>query len=242
MTFQFSSTLAWKRVIDVIPISTDWTNQLQSGETIVLSTATTIVSVWAGYDPKPSDILAGGSFQQLNPNITTQNIQHGLDGVIYGLVFQIQTNTGRTLQRRTKLAVLQRAVPPVAPIIPFYYTSWPYPIEWSEQIQVSISPQNGLWLLNPRYLEQIQVSILPQSSTLTPSRIVYAGPIEQIQVSIIPQTSTLTLGRIVYNCPVEQFQVSILPLSSSLTLGRVTYTSPVEQIQVSIAVQGWTLS
>ena len=172
MTFQFSSTLAWKRVIDVIPISTDWTNQLQSGETIVLSTATTIVSVWAGYDPKPSDILAGGSFQQLNPNITTQNIQHGLDGVIYGLVFQIQTNTGRTLQRRAKLAVLQRAVPPVAPIIPFYYTSWPYPIEYAEQLKISILPTTLSMLLNPRYSEQIKVSITPSSFTLVACLIV----------------------------------------------------------------------
>ncbi len=237
-------THAWKRVVDVVPFTFDFTQQLQSGETLNLLTANVSVQVFAGYDPNPSDLLDGGTLVDLtNSKAFIQNLQHGIDGVIYNLIASVQTSQNRIVFQTCKLAVLLQGSPAFGPVIPFYYTSWPYPVEWSEEFQVSISPQGGLWLLNPRYLEQIQVSILPQTSTLTPARTTYTGPIEQIQVSITPQTSTLTLGRIVYNnWPVEQFQVSILPLSSSLTLGRVTYTNPIEQLQVSIAVQGWTLS
>ncbi len=245
MIAQFSTTLAWKRVVDVIPISTDWTNQLGAGETVVLASAVTLVTVWAGYDPNPADLLDGIPFEALNPNITIQNLQHGLDGVIYNIVFQITTSAGRILQRRAKLAVLQQGIPAVAPIIPYYYTSWPYPIEYNEQLKVSISPTAFSMLFNPRYSEQLQVSINPSAFTLTSSLIVYSNYIpEQLKVSITPTGFTLTLGLIVYsNYAPEQIQVAILPTSFSLTVGLVDYINyQPEQLKVSINPTGFTLS
>ena len=246
MASKYSYILAWKRVIDVIPVSIDFSQQLLPSETIQLSTLTVDVFVFAGYDTNPSDIINGSAV--INPNNSNgiiQSVHHGVPGVTYGLVFWITTSTNRLISANAKLSVLLDSMPANPVYIPYYYTSWPYPVEYLEQFQVSILPQGGTWLLNPRYLEQIQVSIAPQTWNLAASKIVYSNwPIEQFQVSIAVQTWTLTLGRIVYtNWPIEQFQVSILPLSSTLTTGRVVYSNwPVEQFQVSIAPQGWTLT
>lgn len=243
MAEKYSYVLAWKRVVDVIPLVIDFTSQLLPSETIQLNTLTVSVFVFAGYDNNPSAIINGSAIlDSNNPNGIIQSIQQGLPGVTYGLVLWITTSTSRLISLNAKISVLLDGLPATPVYIPFYYTSWPYPVEWSEQFQVSIIPQSGNWLLNPRYTEQVQVSILPQSATLTAARISYTNwLIEQIQVTITPESFVLTLGRIVYTCPIEQMSVAILPMSASLTTGRVVYSCQMEQIQVSIAVESWSL-
>ncbi len=245
MAGKYSYILAWKRIVDVIPLAVDFTFQLLPGETIQLSTVTTDVFVFAGYDSNPSAILNGQAIADPNnSNGVIQSIQAGLQGVTYGLVIWITTSTNRLISASAKISVLLDSLPANPVYIPFYYTSWPYPIEYLEQIKVSILPTAFSLLFNPRYAEQIRVSISPTSFTLTASLIVYSNYIpEQLQVSINPTSFSLTLGLIVYTIPAEQMQVAILPKAFTLTTGLVVYsTYTPEQLKVSINPVGFTLT
>lgn len=238
-------TQAWKRVIDVIPLKVDLTQLLQPGETFSLSNVSSAVSVFAGYDSNPSIILYGGPLVDINNSKGfIQTVQEGLDGVIYLITFTVLTSTNRIISQFLYLAVLDNGLQPYAPIIPFYYTSQPYPIEYSEQLKVSITPNAISMLLNPRYAEQLKVSISPVSFSLTVALVIYSNYIpEQLKVSINPTSFTLTLGLIVYsNYIPEQLKVAILPNAFTLTQGLVTYSMQPEQLKVSISPVGFTLT
>ena len=239
-------THAWKRVVDVVPFTFDFTQQLQSGETITLATALVSVQVFAGYDPNPSDLLYGGALVDLNnANAFVQPIQHGLDGVVYNLIASVQTSSNRLLFQTCKLAVLLQGQPAVGPIIPFYYTSWPYPVEWSESFQSSVSPQFGHLLLNPAYTEQIKSSILPLFGDIQLGLVTYSNWVpEQLKTSILPLSLVLNYTSSVnYVIPAEQLKTSILPLSLSLTQGAVIYQNyPPEQLKSSILPQSISLT
>ncbi len=234
---------AWKRVIDVIPIHVNLAPFLEGGETFSLSNVTTTVQVFAGYDTNPSDIINGLPLIDINnPQGFIQNLQHGLDGVIYTVIFTTITSTGRQLQQYLYLAILDEGLQPIAPIIPFYYTSWPYPIDQTESFQGSIIPQSANLLLNPYLIEYIQVSILPLTGFLIGALVTYNNPAEWFQTSIIPQIGTLTLALLFYNTPVESIQVSILPLGGVLTQTLVIYADGPDGFQVSITPLTGTLT
>ncbi len=240
-------THAWKRVVDVVPFTFDFTQQLQAGETITLSTALVSVQVFAGYDPNPSDLLYGGALVDLNnSNAFIQPIQHGLDGVVYNLIASVQTSTNRLLFQTCKLAVLLQGQPAVGPVIPFYYTSWPYPVEWSEQFQSSVAPQFGHLLLNPAYTESIQSSIIPQFGDITFVLLPYSNYApEQFQSSISPLSIVLNYTSSVNytNYIPEQLKSSILPMGLSLAQVVVVYQNyAAEQLKSSILPQAISLT
>ena len=239
-------THAWKRVVDVIPLTFDFTQQLQPSETITLSTALVTVQVFAGYDPNPSDLLYQTALVDLNnPNAFIQSIQHGLDGVVYNLIASVQTSLNRIIYQTCKLAVLLQGQPATAPVIPFYYTSWPYPVEYFEQFKSSISPQFGHLLLNPSYIEQLKNSILPLFADVQLVLVPYNNYApEQIKSSILPLSFSLVVSSpITYQIPVEQFKSSILPQSFSLTQELVIYQNyQPEQFKSSILPQSISLT
>ncbi len=228
-------THAWKRVVDVVPFTFDFTQQLQAGETITLSTALVGVQVFAGYDPNPSDLLYGGAFVDLtNANAFIQSIQHGLDGVVYNLIASVQTSSNRLIFQTCKLAILLRGLPASGIIVPFYLTSRPYPLDQSESFQVSVILESGSLLYNPRWEEGLTVSTLPLSGVLVGALVTYANPPEGITVSALVLSGALNVGLILYTSPSENLQVSILPLSGNLQVGLVNYAIPGEGIVVSI--------
>ncbi len=237
-------THAWKRVVDVIPLTFDFTQQLQPSETITLSTALVTVQVFAGYDPNPSDLLYQTALVDLNnPNAFIQSIQHGLDGVVYNLIASVQTSLNRIIFQTCKLAVLLQGQPATAPVIPFYYTSWPYPIEYAEQIKSSISLQLFHLLLNPSTTESIKSSITPREGSIQLALISYTIPPESIKNSILPLNGLLISSTAInYSIPAEIIKSSILPQSGTLVKTLVSYSIPAEQLKSSILPLSGTLA
>ena len=237
-------THAWKRVVDVIPLTFDFTQQLQPSETITLSTALVTVQVFAGYDPNPSDLLYQTALVDLNnPNAFIQSIQHGLDGVVYNLIASVQTSLNRIIYQTCKLAVLLQGQPATAPVIPFYYTSWPYPVEYAEQIKSSISLQLLHLLLNPSTTESIKSSITPREGSIQLALVSYTIPPESIKNSILPLSGLLISSTAInYSCPAESVKSSILPQSGTLVKTLVSYSIPAEQLKSSILPLSGTLA
>ena len=237
-------THAWKRVVDVIPLTFDFTQQLQPSETITLSTALVTVQVFAGYDPNPSDLLYQTALVDLNnPNAFIQSIQHGLDGVVYNLIASVQTSLNRIIYQTCKLAVLLQGQPATAPVIPFYYTSWPYPVEYAEQIKSSISLQLLHLLLNPSTTESIKSSITPREGSIQLALVSYTISPESIKNSILPLSGLLISSTAInYSCPAESVKSSILPQSGTLVKTLVSYSIPAEQLKSSILPLSGTLA
>ncbi len=245
MAEKYSYVLAWKRVVDVIPLVIDFTSQLLPGETIQLNTLTVSVFVFAGYDNNPSAIINGSAIlDSNNPNGIIQSIQQGLPGVTYGLVLWITTSTSRLISLNAKISVLLDGLPATPVYIPFYYTSWPYPIEYTESIQTSVSPLSGHLLLNPVWAEGLTTSIYPHDSSLILGAISYPNWVpDEIETSITPQTFYLTQANISYtNWPSEGITNSILPTSGTLTKGAIYYNNYVpEGIETAITPLSGTL-
>ena len=237
-------THAWKRVVDVIPLTFDFTQQLQPSETITLSTALVTVQVFAGYDPNPSDLLYQTALVDLNnPNAFIQSIQHGLDGVVYNLIASVQTSLNRIIYQTCKLAVLLQGQPATAPVIPFYYTSWPYPVEYAEQIKSSISLQLLHLLLNPSTTESIKSSITPREGSIQLALVSYTISPESIKNSILPLNGLLISSTAInYSIPAEIIKSSILPQSGTLVKTLVSYSIPAEQLKSSILPLSGTLA
>lgn len=230
-----------KYVAETISILIDFSDMLSAGDTIS-GVPTTTITVFSGLDPSPADIL------YLSPQVhngiqVEQYIWRGIPGVLYTVSIQVTSVGGDTFEKECFLGILQQDGSAVSPIISFYYTSRPYPIEYAEIIQSTISPNYFHLLLNPRWIEDIKSTISPQYINILLARIFYNNYIpEEIQSTISPQSGLLIGALITYNNPHEDIKVSIAPLSGLLPVVRVFYLNYMpEQIKSSITPQSGTL-
>lgn len=230
-----------KYVAETISILVDFSDMLSAGDTIS-GIPTTTITVFSGIDPSPADILYL-SPQVHNGTQVEQYIWRGIPGIIYIVNIQITSVAGDTFEKECFLGIIEQDGSAISPIISFYYTSRPYPIEYAEIIQSSISPNYFHLLLNPRWTEIIQSTTSPQYINIDIGRIFYNNyPPELLQSTISPQSGLLIGALITYNNPHEDIKVSIAPLSGLLPVVRIFYLNYIpEQIKSSIAPQSGTL-
>lgn len=211
------------------------------GTASIGATPVITITVIAGYDPTPADMLYALAY---TADTVTVTLTKGVIGCIYNVETSVVDGDGHTYVKESYLAILPEAGTASGQIIPFYFTSWPYPIEYSEGLTSSISPQAGTILLNPRWTEGLTSLISLQAASLTLSRITYNNYIpEGLTSSITPESGALTLGRIVYSNYIPEGLVSsILPYTASMLQGRVVYLIPSEGLTSSITPIAGTLS
>jgi len=87
---------------EVIPLSVNFSDKLQFGETITGSTVTAFV--FSGIDSSPSNIFLGAS-THLGSSIS-QDITGGVPGVLYSLVFTASASSGHIYTKIGRLAVV----------------------------------------------------------------------------------------------------------------------------------------
>src|SRR5574340_283071 len=173
----------------------------------------------------------------------TQDTKYVAETISILIDFSDMLSAGDTFEKECFLGIIEQDGSAISPIISFYYTSRPYPIEYAEIIQSSISPNYFHLLLNPRWTEIIQSTTSPQYINIDIGRIFYNNyPPELLQSTISPQSGLLIGALITYNNPHEDIKVSIAPLSGLLPVVRIFYLNYIpEQIKSSIAPQSGTL-
>ena len=130
-----------KRVIDVIPVTADFTSLLRDGDT--LESCIVTVTVFSGIDPSV-DLLQGGVV--LTPTKVTQRIKAGVPGVIYVVLFTAITVDGRTIEIFMRQAVLfgDGEVPDIPLVI--FLSSHLYPIDVLESYRGGALPVSGSFI------------------------------------------------------------------------------------------------
>lgn len=228
-----------KRVIEVVDISFDFSDDLLPGETFTANL--TQVSLYSGIDPTPSDLL----YQTVSVvgNVCTQKIKAGVVGVIYDVVLGITTSTGRIVQQATRVAILPDNTPATPTYIPLYFTSRVYPVDVSEYyVLPNISILDGHSLENPLTVEWIQCSIAMQDGALYTSAVSYNIPHEDMQAIPIILDGTLFGTTTTYNMLAEGVLPVISMSDGSLYGAVVSYDIPYESIQSAIAITNGTLT
>lgn len=118
--------------IERITLRVDIANLLNPGEIIVA--VSTNVSIFTGNDLNPSAILSG--FPGFFGKTIYQKVQEGVPGVIYEIVFTVDTDSGRVFFVNGRHAVLPNLGPAIPILVPYYFTTTPYPVEADESYLV----------------------------------------------------------------------------------------------------------
>ena len=230
-----------KTVVETKSYPGDFRDNLVAGETITSQTVT--VTVFSGDDLNPSNLLYGGI--AVHSGWIEQKIRLGIPGNIYSINFVVGTSLGNTYDKVTRLAVLPEDGNAVPQFTVLYYTSWPYPIEYTEIIQPAISPNYLYLLLNPRWTESVKSAISPVVGSLPIGAIYYNNnPPDNIKSAIAPYSAVLVSNSAAtYSNPHEDIKNNIAAISGTLNKVQIYYVNyQPEQVKSNIAPQGGTLA
>lgn len=218
----------------------DFRDVLVVGETITSQSVT--VTVFSGDDTNPSYLLYQGII--VHTGWIEQRIRLGIPGNIYSIKFEVGTSLNNTYDKVTRLAVLPQDGNAIPVFTNIYYTSWPYPVEYTEIIQSAISPNYLHLLLNPYWAEDIKNAVSPIVGSMEIGAIYYNNyPPENIKSAINPYIGYLvSISTVTYNNPHEDIKNNIAAISGTLIKGQVFYVNyQPELIKSSIVPQGGTL-
>lgn len=237
MTIQI--TLPAKRRIDVRPFKVDFSQWLDSGESV--TAAQLSVSLFTGTDPDPAAIL------YLDPeilnNVVTQRIREGIPGNIYTITMEVTTNLGNELTAETVQAVLPDGVPAEDIYIPLFLTSRPYPLNDIEAFESGSTTVKGFIVL-------VDLDAFDHSVSLTASNLrnilrQYSNwPAEAIDHASSLQAGTMKDILLTYSdWPAEAIDHSCSFTASSLRNLLILYTNwPAEAVDHSCSLVSGSLT
>jgi hypothetical protein len=227
-----------KTVNETISIVVDFTDDLQTGETITSQSC--VASVFTGEDSDPSNILY--MVTELHGNKVEQRIRLGIPGVIYSLDFAAVTSASRLLERQTRIAILPNIGTAIPVFIPYYLTSQPYPINSTETFQSpAIQDVSGRLALQP-YMgpEYIRGTISDVVIDIYGSGVTYSFP-DYLQGTITVSSIDIYGGGVIYDIPAESITGVIAVLSIDIYGSAVSYNIPAENLRGDISVTSITI-
>lgn len=224
---------------ETVSIIVSFADLLAPGDTIT-GTPTITVTVFTGLDPTPSDLLYQG-VSIPNSSTIEQRFRLGIPGVIYHILFSVDTTLGDSLDKECYLAILPEDANAVPTWLPLFLTSQLYPLEDSGEIANSIQPISGRILNMPVWGDSMQVSIAALFGTLTGTAVSYINPHEDLTIDITPLFGTLSGTAVSYDNPHEDMKHQMAPLYGTLSGTAVSYDSPHEDMQSSITPISGTL-
>lgn len=234
-----------KYTAETVSIVLSFADLLSPGDTIT-GTPVITVTVYTGTDSNPSNLL-----YQL-PTVTKgsvveQRFRLGIPGVIYHILFTIQTVAGDTFDKESYLAILPEDGTAIPSWVPLWESTALYPyLEAPEYIQGRHLLVGGrlAWVAYPIPAEPIQGSIeLVSGDLIYQSSVDYPIPHEDIQGA-----SILVLGDLVYqttvpyDIPHEDIKGGVALISGILTGHGIGYNTPHEDIQGTTILTSGTLA
>lgn len=236
---------ASKYVPETISIIVSFADLLLPGDTIS-GVPTISVSVSSGIDPSPSQLLYQGP-SVTRGNTVEQRIRLGVAGVIYEILFSIQTIAGDTWEKSTLLAVLAGEGTPIPTYLPLTLTTQLYPLDVVDYYKGSISLISGALIQ-----VVIPYTALPDSyksaiafvaGTLTgPIQLPYTAQPDAYKASVAFVSGTLVSIQKQYTARVDQYKASVAFISGALTVIVVPYSTPSDQYKASAAFTAGTLT
>jgi hypothetical protein len=199
-----------------------------------------IINVFSGEDPHPEEMLWQNGEHE-DGQFVTQQIQAGLPGVIYTLECSAVTDTGKTIQKQCRLAIL-----PDSGLIPAlfgdYFTTHIYPIEAGEVYQNALADISGIIREMPFPLDKYQNALVSIEGTIRALLISYVGPPEFYQNAFDDLSGTLRTLLISYTCPPEFYQNAFNISSGTLEVKLISYVTPPDNYENAFVQISGTLT
>ena len=226
-----------KKRVDTKTVTLDFSQYIDAGDSI--SSVSNICEVFTGFDVQPEIVLKG--LPTFLGTIVKQDVQLGIPGVIYSIIYAVITTNGFTVELVTRLAVLIDVAGANPNLAPFFLSSKPYPISYIEELSVSFLPLGGDLrrggietsfldsldleiepisgglrnaFKSTNYLEGLDLDIEPISGNLR-NAVIPTNYLEALNLSIEP-TEGLLRDALVSNAYTEELDLTILPTGGSL--------------------------
>lgn len=230
-----------KYVAETISLIISFADLMSSGDTIS-GTPVISVDVATGTDPNPSNILYSTT-SVTHGTTVEQRFRLGIPGVIYHIVYSIQTVAGDTFEKETYLAILPDEDNAVPNWLPLWKLTQLYPYVYGpEYLQGRTTASSGsLRQTSIPYSEFIQGRMFPTSGTLNSVSTITYSYTELMQGRTYPTTGTLTFLNTVTYSYTESIKGAIFPVTGSLNASGLFYNMAPEYIQGKIVPSTGTL-
>lgn len=228
---------------ETISIVQDFADMMSAGDSITGVPVITI-SVASGSDPIPQDMLYQGV--SVIGKMVEQRFRFGVEGVIYSILFTVQTAQGFTLEKDCYLAILPEDGAAIPNWLSLYETSSVYPMYTQDRYQAKHILTSGR-LITTRYPippEATQAKhILTSGTIVTFGTPKYTIPHEDITARHILVSGDIEIfGAIKYNIPNEATTTRHILISGTLIGVGISYDIPFEATITNHILTGGTLS
>ena len=227
---------------ETVSIVMSFADVLASGDSIT-STPQITITVYTGIDFDPSTLLYQGP-TVTNGNIVEQRIRLGIPGVIYHILFTIQTVQGDTFDKESYLAILPEDNVAVPLWLPRWESTTLYPYQLADPLTstthlISGALRQTVIPSGPDYIQSFQQLM---GGTLIQSGIRYSNGVEELQGTLLLIGGTFDLqSAIVYDIPHEDLKGAIALLGGTFLQNGITYNIPHEDLQGTTIFTGGTL-
>jgi hypothetical protein len=228
---------------ETISIIMSFADVLASGDSIT-GTPQITITVYTGIDFNPSILLYQGP-TVTNGNTVEQRIRLGIPGVIYHILFTIQTVHGDTFDKESYLAILPEDNVAVPLWLPLWESTTLYPYQLEDSLTGTTEVISGdlrqtVIPSGPDYVQSFQLLV---GGTLIQSGILYSLGLEKLQGTTNLVGGTFDFyNTILYAIPHEDVKGAIALLGGTLLQSGIAYSIPHEDIQSTTTLVSGTLT
>jgi hypothetical protein len=228
-----------KRRVESITVVADFSDRMDTGDSVFDATIT--LEVFSGEDSTPDEMLYLPAI--IDTQAVSQRIKLGIVGVVYNIQFSVLTVAGLILEQTTRLAVLPDAPGAIPQFIPFYFTSWPYPLDVLDgaAFDMAILPSR----LRPQIFfipEGLRINLSGFSGTLIGALKSYVIPPEGYAVTLGEISGTLINQLQTYTVPPEWLAFSLGTFNGTLISSLVEYSMQPDWISFDLSSISGTLA
>ena len=224
-----------KKKVDIKTISVDFEQELLPGDSI--ATVDVLVQVFEGIDNNPSAILFGAT--DFSGTIVTQDVHEGIVGVVYSLLFTVNTVNGFTALITARLAITPDSLPAEGSKAPYFLSSKLYPMFNVESLNMGAIPMSGflrIGVLDYSLNERLDMGAIPTGGALRLPLIDYMY-FESLDMGAIP-TGGLLRETLRTTTETEKLDMFAVPTSGLLRDALITTTNTEELDMFAVPTGG----
>lgn len=208
-----------KKRIDTKQFSIDVFRDLPPGDTI--ADVDVSVQVFTGVDANPSQLLVGPA--EWAGTVITLDLQLGNLGVVYSIIYTIETSSGLVVVTVARLAILRDSRPAIVAAADFFLSSKPYPIFFSDGIGYlldAVSGEQQDLFVATAFSDSIDYGVAPRRGELRLPLVTYVYA-EGLDYSLVPTDGLLRQALITYSYG-EGMDYGVVPIDGLLRAALIT--------------------